>query len=1115
MALGARPEQGEGIVTGDVVNTAARIQSAAPVGGVAVGEQTYRATSRVFEYEPLEPVSVKGKAEPLSLWRAKAARARFGTDITRRYTTPLVGRELEKPLLIGTFERAAQQRSVQLVTIVGEPGVGKSRLVAELFAYIEDEARADPLAAGALPAVRGGDHVLGAGRDRQGGGGDPRVRLGGGGGGEAGRGRLPGGAGAAVAAAAAGAAGRGRGGLAGGAAGAVHGLAALPRGVWPRPGRACSCSRTCTGRTRRCSRSWSIWPSGRRGCRCSSSARRGRSCTSATRAGRAGSRNATTINLSPLSDRGDGRARLLPDHHAPSSARSWSRRARAGGREPARMRRSSCACSPTAASLGAAGETELPESLQALIAARLDTLSPERKSLLQDAAVLGKVFWAGALAEIGGRDQGELELALHELARKELVRPARMSSMEGESEYSFWHLLVRDVAYGQIPRAERARRHRAAAAWIERKAGERVEDLAEVLAHHYLQALELAEAAGDTEQAEELARAGAALPRARRRAGARPRHRPGRGAARPRARALPGRRSRAAGAARPLGGRRLPGRPPARGGGRARRGARPPPRPRRDGSRRAGADPAPLARRLPPGRGPTWSRSPPRPSRCSSRSRPARRSSPPTRSSRARTSSRGAYAEAIAAADRALRARRDARPARAGARARLPRLRPRLPRRSGRPRRDGAGARPAHRAGRRPTKPPSCRTTSPSPATRSRGRPARSPTSSRGSPSASSAASPSRRRRSRPTAPACSASSAAPRRRSSAPAALAAAAEASGETCALSRLRAVELATRLARGEAEGASASPTGSIEAARTHGIADDDRRSRSRPPPPPRSPPAHPSRRARSSPSSSRRRAPASPLLRQTAGGDAADRARRRRPRPRQAARRRARATLPAPTSTPSAPPAPSSPSTPATTPTPQPSTPKRPHAGSEFGNVPERAYALLGQGRCLLALGRPGGRAAAPRGARAVRRRWATSRRSPRPRRCSSRRRPRRPRSTALYSRRSRSAFRSSRRIASIRAFELVRRVVLCVEVAARERVEAAGGELADEPRRAAPAASTARRRRSPLRHLGPHEPGADHEHLDPVRLDLLREHLAEASDGCLAGAVGRCEVEPGR
>jgi tetratricopeptide (TPR) repeat protein len=111
---------------------------------------------------------------------------------------------------------------------------------------------------------------------------------------------------------------------------------------------------------------------------------------------------------------------------------------------------------------------------------------------------------------MGGRELAEIELALHELALKELVRPARASSMEGESEYSFWHLLVRDVAYSQIPRAERVRRHRAAAAWIERKGGERVEDLAEVLAHHYVEALELAEALGDAEQAEAL------RPRARR-----------------------------------------------------------------------------------------------------------------------------------------------------------------------------------------------------------------------------------------------------------------------------------------------------------------------------------------------------------------------------------------------------------------------------------------------------------------------------------------------------------------------------------------------------------------------------------------------------------------------
>src|SRR5262249_18027361 len=76
-----------------------------------------------------------GKAEPLALFRPVAARARFGADVTRTHATPLVGRELEKPLLIGTFERAMQQRSCQLVTIVGEPGVGKSRLCAGRFQH--------------------------------------------------------------------------------------------------------------------------------------------------------------------------------------------------------------------------------------------------------------------------------------------------------------------------------------------------------------------------------------------------------------------------------------------------------------------------------------------------------------------------------------------------------------------------------------------------------------------------------------------------------------------------------------------------------------------------------------------------------------------------------------------------------------------------------------------------------------------------------------------------------------------------------------------------------------------------------------------------------------------
>ena len=127
VTLGARPEQGEGFVTGDVVNTAARIQTGAPVGGVAVGATTYASTKDVIVFEELEPIVGKGKALPIAAWRALEARARFGTDVTRRHDTVLVGRDTERTLLSTLLEKSIRDASCQLVTIMGEPGVGKSR----------------------------------------------------------------------------------------------------------------------------------------------------------------------------------------------------------------------------------------------------------------------------------------------------------------------------------------------------------------------------------------------------------------------------------------------------------------------------------------------------------------------------------------------------------------------------------------------------------------------------------------------------------------------------------------------------------------------------------------------------------------------------------------------------------------------------------------------------------------------------------------------------------------------------------------------------------------------------------------------------------------------------
>ena len=291
---------------------------------------------------------MKGKAEPLALYRPLRPRARFGSDVTRTHTTPLVGRDLERTLLIGTFERAAQQRSCQLVTLVGEPGVGKSRLCTELFAARRGAARARPLAAGPLPALRRRDRVLGAGGDRQGGVRDPRVGLARGRRGEARTARF-------------------------------RTTIRTAPGCWrgwrrwwvcrrsrrrrrsrSRPGgvsceslgggaaRRCSCSRICTGPTTLCCRSSSIWPTGRRACRCSCSARRGRSCTSGIR--RSGERAQRAADQPGSADRrGDGPL---------VSARCWSgrccRRRRSSrcwsGRAATRStRRSSCGCSPTVA----------------------------------------------------------------------------------------------------------------------------------------------------------------------------------------------------------------------------------------------------------------------------------------------------------------------------------------------------------------------------------------------------------------------------------------------------------------------------------------------------------------------------------------------------------------------------------------------------------------------------------------------------------------------------------------------------------------------------------------------------------------------------------------------
>ncbi|MBI2781342.1 MAG: AAA family ATPase [Chloroflexi bacterium] len=208
----------------------------------------------------------------------------------------------------------------------------------------------------------------------------------------------------------------------------------------------------------------------------------------------AGKRNASTILLEPLSEADTGvllQALIGREPEAETIRR-------AGGNPLYAHELARLISHPG----GEAGP--IPESLQAVIAAHLDALAPDLKVAAANASVVGEVFWPGVVAEIGGVEAGVVEARLHRLVANEVIRRRRRSSVAGQDEYEFLHVLVRDVAYGQIPRRDRIAKHRVAATWIERLAEDRPTAHAELASHHYIEALALAERLGDHEQTPEL-----------------------------------------------------------------------------------------------------------------------------------------------------------------------------------------------------------------------------------------------------------------------------------------------------------------------------------------------------------------------------------------------------------------------------------------------------------------------------------------------------------------------------------------------------------------------------------------------------------------------------------
>ena len=527
VSFGTGPATGERI-TGDVVARAGQLQAAAPVGGVAVSNGVYLATRHRFEFEPLEPALLEGEDDRTPIWRAVHLRATLGVGVEHRERpdTPFVGRAEQTGELKAAFRRAVGEPSIQLVTVVGDAGLGKSRLIGELFHHVDD-----------LPDIFGwrqgrclpyGDAVtfwpLGEVVKATAGILDsdaPTVTID----------KLD---------------------------AAVERVVADPaRREWfverlaPVVGRAVGMEDGARPSERQGdpadrASSFQAWREYLELVAADrptvvvfedvhwaedamldfveeltdSTARVPLLVVCAARPelvdrrpswGR-DRRASTLIELEPLAEPDTALliSALLDRAVLPAETQSLLLD-RAGGNplyaeEFVRMLRDHDLLEERGRvlTLRAGADVPVPVSVQTLIAARIDALPGEQKALLHDAAVLGKVFWAGALAAMENLDAEGLVDLLDALTRKEMIRPSRRSSLEGEHEYTFWHLLVRDVAYGQIPRSDRATKHRAAATWIERVARDRAVDQSELLAYHYDQALEWAQATRRDDLAREI-----------------------------------------------------------------------------------------------------------------------------------------------------------------------------------------------------------------------------------------------------------------------------------------------------------------------------------------------------------------------------------------------------------------------------------------------------------------------------------------------------------------------------------------------------------------------------------------------------------------------------------
>lgn len=481
-------------IVGDVVNTASRLEAVAPEGGVVVDERTYLATRAAIEFVDLDSVGLKGKATPTAIWQATHARARQGVAVTERHKGPFVGRDRELAVLVDSLHRTQTSSTVQMITIIGEPGSGKSRLLHEFKAVLDrmpdvlwwKQGRCLPYGEGitfwalgeivkaqagiletdsAEDATRKLRHAVVSVIDNESQADWVQKRL------------SP---------------------LAGTSTDDMSVEQGELFSAWLRFFTAMAQQNPLVlvvedihwadGALLDFLEHLAEWavddPI------LLVTAARPELLSNRPDWG-GGIRNALTLTLSPLANSDAARllAALLERVVLPAESQQTILE-KAGGNplyvtEFVRLAEEANLLDDA----GRIGDLGLPDSVQAIIGARLDLLETQEKDLLQAAAVVGKVFWSGAVAAL--RPSAHSRDALRELMRRELIRPIRDPSMHGQEEYAFVHALVRDVAYGRLARDDRAHLHQSTAKWIETVSGERVVDVSELLAYHLGEALNL------------------------------------------------------------------------------------------------------------------------------------------------------------------------------------------------------------------------------------------------------------------------------------------------------------------------------------------------------------------------------------------------------------------------------------------------------------------------------------------------------------------------------------------------------------------------------------------------------------------------------------------------